>query len=184
MQKLLEVKTTPTVYIFVRDCFSKRGQAYYPKPNNIKSRQQHIGQTCGILIITALNITLLLPDPNPPMAHPSAGTMAWMGNQTLISHFVPGPLHPHTTVPLALLYHHGHVSGGPLWQGAHDPTQQCGLPLAQPHVLLPRLAVTHGRHAHLHHCALGGCRLPPGPGLHLFHRLWAPDPLLSHPPGG
>lgn len=100
MQKLLKVKITPTVYIFVRACFSKMGQAYYPEPNNMKSRQQHIGQSCGILIITARNITLLLSDPNPPMAHPSVGTMAWMGSQTLISHFVLLGLFTHTP-----LYH-------------------------------------------------------------------------------
>lgn len=81
----------------------------------------------------ALNTNLLLPDPVLSMALPSEGTMALLGNQTRISHFILWAS-SHT--------HHCTSSSSPLswscfwwpslWQRAHDPPHQHWLRLHSP----------------------------------------------------
>ena len=75
--------------------------------------------------IMALNINLLLSDHNL-----LSGTSFCRNNglgEKPDSHLPlhpPGPLQPRTTAPPSLFHHHGHVSGGPLWQRAHDLPHQ------------------------------------------------------------
>ena len=73
----------------------------------------------------ALNINLLLSDLNL-----LSGTSLCRNNgldeksDSYLPLHPPGPVQPHTTAPPPLLHHHGHVSGGPFWQRAHDPPHQ------------------------------------------------------------
>ena len=73
----------------------------------------------------ALNTNLLLPDPSPLYGTSLGRNNGFVGKPDFhLPLHPPGPLHTLTTAPPPRLHHHGHVSGGPFWQRAHDPPHQ------------------------------------------------------------